>query len=86
MEDLLGYVGVSTLEQNSTLQTGALKAAGCYRVFSDRASGARHESRELAKLFEQARPDDTVVVWRLDHLVIAAYPGCESATSGTERQ
>ena len=68
MGDLLGYARVSTLEQHSTLQTDALKAAGCYRVFTDRASGALDERPELARLVDQARPGDTVVVWRLDRL------------------
>ncbi|MHB8324630.1 MAG: recombinase family protein [Candidatus Dormibacteria bacterium] len=68
MAELLGYARVSTLEQNSTLQTDALTAAGCYRVFMDRASGALDERPELAKLVDQARPGDTVVVWRLDRL------------------
>ena len=68
MGELLGYSRISTIEQNSRLQTDALKAAGCYRVFTDRASGALDERRELAKLFDQARPGDTVVVWRLDRL------------------
>ena len=68
MGDLLGYARVSTVEQNSRLQTDALKSAGCYRVFIDRASGALDERIELAKLFDQARPGDTVVVWRLDRL------------------
>lgn len=66
--ELLGYSRISTVEQNSRLQTDALKAAGCYRVFTDTASGALDERRELAKLFDQARPGDTVVVWRLDRL------------------
>lgn len=68
MGDLLGYARISTLEQNSRLQTDALKAAGCYRVFTDMASGALDERRELARLFDQVRPGDTVVVWRLDRL------------------
>lgn len=68
MGDLLGYARVSTLEQNSTFQADALKAAGCYRVFTDRASGALDERPELAKLIDQARSGDTVVVWRLDRL------------------
>lgn len=59
MGDLFGYARVSTLEQTARLQTDALKAAGCYRVFTDRASGA---------LVDQVRPGDTVVVWRLDRL------------------
>ena len=54
MGDLLGYARVSTVEQNSRLQTDALKSAGCYRVFIDRASGALDERIELAKLFNQA--------------------------------
>ncbi len=68
MGDLLGYARVSTLEQNARLQTDALKSAGCYRVFIDRASGSLDERIELAKLFDQVRPGDTVVVWRLDRL------------------
>lgn len=68
MGELLGYARVSTLEQNSMLQTDALKAAGCYRVFTDRASGALDERPELARLVDQVRPGDTVVVWRLDRL------------------
>lgn len=59
---------MSTLEQNARLQTDALKSAGCYRVFTDKASGALDERRELAKLLDQVRPGDTVVVWRLDRL------------------
>ena len=68
MGDLLGYARVSTLEQNARLQTDALKSAGCYRIFTDTASGAIDERRELARLFDQVRPGDTVVVWRLDRL------------------
>lgn len=68
MGDLLGYARVSTMEQNARLQTDALKSAGCLRVFSDRASGALDERHELAKLFDQLRPGDTLVVWRLDRL------------------
>lgn len=64
----MGYARVSTVEQNTRLQTDALKSAGCYRVFTDRASGALDERKELTKLFDQVRPGDTVVVWRLDRL------------------
>jgi DNA invertase Pin-like site-specific DNA recombinase len=46
MGALLGYARVSTLEQNSRLQTDALKSAGCYRVFTDRASGALDERQQ----------------------------------------
>ncbi len=68
MAHLLGYARVSTHDQDSQLQLDALEAAGCYRVFVDQASGALDERTELARLLDQARDGDTVVVWRLDRL------------------
>jgi len=65
---LLGYACVSTLEQDPVLQHDALAAAGCVRVFTDRASGALDERVELARVLDHAREGDTVVVWRLDRL------------------
>jgi DNA invertase Pin-like site-specific DNA recombinase len=65
---LLGYARVSTLEQDPVLQHDALAAAGCVRVFTDRASGALDERVELARVLDHAREGDTVVVWRLDRL------------------
>lgn len=64
----LGYARVSTLDQNPNLQTDALSAAGCERIFIDKVSGARSERPELNRLKEQLRKGDTLVVWRLDRL------------------
>lgn len=64
----IGYARVSTAEQNLDLQRGALKAAGCERVITDKASGAVAARPGLEKLKEQLRAGDTLVVWRLDRL------------------
>ncbi|MGO2052401.1 MULTISPECIES: recombinase family protein [Glutamicibacter] len=68
MGEMFGYARVSTAEQNDALQQDALKAAGCFRIFSDHASGALATRPELGRLMEQLRPGDTLVVWRLDRL------------------
>jgi DNA invertase Pin-like site-specific DNA recombinase len=64
----LGYARVSTLDQDPALQHDALTAAGCDRIFVDKASGKLESRPALDDLLEQARPSDTVVVWRLDRL------------------
>jgi DNA invertase Pin-like site-specific DNA recombinase len=64
----LGYARVSTLEQDPALQRDALTAAGCQRIFVDKASGKLESRPALDDLLEQVRPGDTVVVWRLDRL------------------
>jgi DNA invertase Pin-like site-specific DNA recombinase len=67
----LGYARVSTAEQHLHLQVDALTTAGCYRVFTDTASGAAGALAarlELDRLLDQLRPGDTLVVWKLDRL------------------
>lgn len=68
MGELLGYARVSTTDQDAALQLDALHAAGCYRVWTDTMSGSLEQRPELAKLLDQLRPGDTLVVWRLDRL------------------
>src|SRR4051795_4851628 len=65
---LVGYARVSTLEQDPALQRDALEAAGCQRIFTDKASGKLEQRPALDAMLEQLRPGDTVVVWRLDRL------------------
>jgi DNA invertase Pin-like site-specific DNA recombinase len=72
MGHLLGYARVSTTDQQPHLQVHALQRAGCYRVFTETASGARADRPTLAQLLDQLldqlRPGDTLVVWKLDRL------------------
>ncbi len=64
----LGYARVSTIEQTEDLQLDALRAAGCQRVFVDKASGKLTDRPALSAMLDQLRSGDTVVVWRLDRL------------------
>jgi DNA invertase Pin-like site-specific DNA recombinase len=65
---LVGYARVSTLDQKPTLQIDALKAAGCTRIFTEKASGAQRERPELSAALDYIRQRDTLVVWKLDRL------------------
>lgn len=64
----VGYARVSTTEQDPALQHDALKAAGCVKVFTDTASGAKDDRVQLQATMNFLRPGDTLVVWRLDRL------------------
>jgi len=59
---------VSTLEQDAALQHDAFSAAGCFRSWTDTASGALTDRLELAAVMDALRAGDTLVVWRLDRL------------------
>ncbi len=65
---LLGYARISTGDQTLDLQRDALAAAGCERIFADIASGSKTDRPGLAKLLDNARSEDVLVVWRLDRL------------------
>lgn len=64
----IGYMRVSTTDQNLDLQRDALAKAGVERVFEDKASGARDDRPGLADALSHARKGDCLVVWKLDRL------------------
>ena len=66
--DTLGYVRVSTGDQNPKAQEARLLEAGAVRVFTDIVSGKRFDRPGLAQLIEHARPGDRLCVTRLDRL------------------
>lgn len=65
---LIGYARVSTAEQDLTPQLAALADAGCEKVFSDKASGAKADRAGLADALSHARAGDVLTVWKLDRL------------------
>ena len=65
---LIGYARVSTSDQTLDLQKDALDKAGCSRIFTDTASGAKAERIGLDEALNYVRAGDTLVVWRLDRL------------------
>jgi DNA invertase Pin-like site-specific DNA recombinase len=64
----IGYARVSTDDQNLALQLDAIKKAGCDKVFTDKASGARLVRPGLDDALSHLRAGDTLVVWKLDRL------------------
>src|SRR5512132_4141417 len=65
---LIGDARVSTAAQKLDLQKDALKKAGCERLFTDTASGAKAERTGMEQALAFARKRDTLLVWKLDRL------------------
>jgi DNA invertase Pin-like site-specific DNA recombinase len=64
----VGYARVSTSDQRLDLQRDALLQSGCTKIFEAVARGVTAERAALNAALEYVRPDDTLVVWRLDRL------------------
>ncbi|GJD47813.1 DNA-invertase hin [Methylobacterium crusticola] len=66
---LIGYARVSTTDQNLDLRRDALTGAGCSRIFEEKKSGKAGSKRpEFEAALAYLRPDDVLVVWKLDRL------------------
>ena len=59
---LIGYVRVSTVEQNAARQEVLMCELGVEKVFVDRASGKDTNRPELNRMLAFARQGDTIVV------------------------
>lgn len=64
----MGYARVSTVEQNTDGQLDALTAAGCDRMFVEKASGKLARRPQLDAMLDYVRPGDVVVITKLDRL------------------
>lgn len=69
----LGYARVSTFGQTLDAQLEQLKAAGCARVFQEKASGARVDRKELNRLLATIAAGDELVVTRIDRLARSTF-------------
>jgi len=66
---MYGYARVSTLDQDTTIQEDALKKAGCDIIRAEKVSGTSRKGRsELQTILDFMRPNDTLVVTRIDRL------------------
>lgn len=81
----VGYARVSTADQDLALQLDALAAAGCAKVFEDRASGARADRPGLRAALDYAREGDVLVTWKLDRLG-RSLPHLIETVAGLERR
>jgi DNA invertase Pin-like site-specific DNA recombinase len=59
---------VSTRDQKLEMQFDALAKAACWRIFTDKLSGAEVERPGLKAALSHLREADTLVVWKLDRL------------------
>lgn len=65
----VGYVRVSTRDQNPGSQEAALRDAGCERVFVDRGESSRVADRpEWVACLDYLREGDTLVILALDRI------------------
>lgn len=65
---IIGYARVSTDGQTLGSQIEHLKTAGCGKIFSETASGAKTERKELRRCIAALKPGDVLIVARLDRL------------------
>jgi DNA invertase Pin-like site-specific DNA recombinase len=65
---IYGYARVSTDGQTLASQDAQLHAAGCAKVYAEKASGAKTDRAELAKLLKRLDDGDVLMVTRLDRL------------------
>ena len=65
---IVGYARVSTTDQSLDIQIEQLKASGCEKIFSEKASGSKSDREQLNTLLEYVREGDTVICTKMDRI------------------
>ena len=65
---LIGYSRISTEDQTALPQVQELRSAGCVEIVEEQASGGSRSRPVLARVLDQLRIGDTLVVVRIDRL------------------
>jgi DNA invertase Pin-like site-specific DNA recombinase len=81
----VGYARISTIDQNLDLQKDALERAGCTKIFTETASGAKVDRPILQDALNYVRAGDVLVVWKLDRLGRSLKQLIETVTELQER-
>jgi DNA invertase Pin-like site-specific DNA recombinase len=82
---MFGYARVSTRDQDFAVQVAELTAAGCAKVYQEKASGAKSDRAELVKVIAKLEQSDVLVVTRLDRLARSTRDLLNVIQSLTER-
>lgn len=64
----VGYVRVSTIEQNEARQVESLKAEGVEKIYMDKQSGKDFERPEYIRMINELNEGDVVILHSLDRL------------------
>lgn len=64
----IGYARVSSSNQDLELQKEELLKAGCQKIYSESVSAKDNNRTELMAMIGTLRPDDVVVVYKIDRI------------------
>ena len=73
----IGYARVSSNNQDLELQKEELLKAGCKKIYSESVSAKNNNRAELMAMIESLRPDDIVVVYKIDRIARSLKCQCQ---------